>query len=84
MLGESTAEPRPWHESLDPAQFCIVREPATLRDPDTDEWRVELTYSFAGREYQVGGEADTEKGAILRMLDSLKASVEARHMVAGR
>lgn len=74
-------EPRPWHESLDPHQFCIERGPNTLRDPNTGEWRVELTYTFAGREYSVGGEDITEKRALLRMLDSLKASVEARHMV---
>lgn len=75
---EVEREPRPWHESLDPAQLCITAGPTTLRDPDTDEWRVELTYTFAGTEYQVGGEDATEKAAVLRLLDSLKTSIEAR------
>lgn len=75
----TTAEPRPWHESLNPAQLCITSGPTTLRDPDTDEWRVELAYSLHGAEHKVGGEDVTEKAAVLRMLDSLKTSVEARH-----
>lgn len=75
--GDLGAPGVPWHEQLHPTQFVINSGPTTLLDPDTCDWRVEVGYTFAGKGRRVGGEDRTEKAAVLRMLDSLKTSIEA-------